>query len=529
MNTEEVSQYIEDMPNEVLEKFQFSMPWQFDPEDGGRKDPDGFTPERATVKDEIGAVREILQEECWDKFHKNPQINTSVRGTMGRLAGWGFETTSEILEIQEAIEQVEEDPRNRLYTYMPKYVGRFNVEGELFLPLTAHTDGFVEVDFYDPASVTGGEDNNGIIFHPKKTNMPLFYLIGTGADAEQIPSIFIARYPELIEVAAADKDYDRSKQQGSRSRKAIYKKFGGYRRFIVSIDKGLITTRAIAYLRTTIEWLNHYENLKKYEIDHKKSSGAYVWVVKITDARAFKTWMKMSDADREKTGIMVKKTPGSTLVLPPGMEIQAISPQLTSISEQDTDILHMATSGLNEPEDVTTGQAKGTYASIKASRGPMSDRISDEIAYWHRFLIHDFWGGIFFLKASMGKFPFSFKVREAYKWDKNQKAVFKERAYRPEKLIDVSYPVSEMIDFEARAKGLLGVKHGNVSDNLGIPHSEVARRIGFSGYGRLRLKSATEEERYPKLVLGIDQESLQEQAEAEPKRPTPKKPANTEE
>ena len=73
---------------------------------------------------------------------------------------------------------------------------------------------------------------------------------------------------------------------------------------------------------------------------------------------------------------------------------------------------------------------------------------------------------------------------------------------------------------------MLGVKHGNVMDNLGIPPSEVARRMGFGGYGRLRLKNATEEKRYPELILGVDQESLQENAEGEPKKQTP---SNTEE
>jgi len=63
-------------------------------------------------------------------------------------------------------------------------------------------------------------------------------------------------------------------------------------------------------MRTTIEWANHYENLKRYEIDHKKSSGSYLWVFSFEDPKAFKTWLSLSPEDRAKTGVYQKKTPG---------------------------------------------------------------------------------------------------------------------------------------------------------------------------------------------------------------------------
>ena len=67
----------------------------------------------------------------------------------------------------------------------------------------------------------------------------------------------------------------------------ICKKLGGYNRFIVAWDRGFLTRRALSYLRTVVEWLNHYETLKKYEIDHKKSCGAYAWTFVFEDVKAF--------------------------------------------------------------------------------------------------------------------------------------------------------------------------------------------------------------------------------------------------
>jgi hypothetical protein len=516
-----------EIPDEILEKISFTMPWQYADASSGMRDEDGFSLQALSgTKDDSKITRDTLQEECWQKFHRNPQVNTSVRGLMGRLTGLGFETTSENQQIQEVIEETELDPRNRLYHFWPKFVGRSNVEGELFLNCTVHLDGFIEVDFIDPANIAdNGDDDSGIIFHPDKPTMPLFYnIVKNGKPTAQIPSIFVARYPELISLAKKHDDWDTKLQRGCKSRKHKYRVFKGYYRFIIAWDKSLITRRAVSYLRTTLEWLNHYENLKKYEIDHKKSSGSYMWVFRFTDARMFKLWLTLSDEDRRKTGIASKKTPGGTLVLPPGVEVECKNPQLTSIREQDTDILQMVSSGMNEPDDVMTGTSKGTFASVKASRGPMSDRTSDEIAYFDRFLKYDFWSGIFFLKSKIADFPSVFSVREAYMFA-NQKPKFKEFKRRPEQLVDISYPSSEVIDFEARAKGLLGVKHGPVAETVGLPNTEVARRLGIGSYGRQRLRKATEDDRYPKLEyeMGVDAESLQEKKEGEPGKPSTSK------
>lgn len=520
MNQDEIFKYLEDMPDEVMQNLQFSMPWQYGNEDAPVRDEDGFSPSMTVGKEETALTQQTLQAECFRKFHKNPHVNTSVRGLVGRLTGLGFETTSEVFDIHQTIKEIELDPRNRLYNFWPKYVGRMNIEGELFLILTIHVTGFVEVDFLDPASLdNAGDDDTGIIFHPNKTVMPLFYLIkGAGGKKRQIPSIFIARYPELLKVAAESKHFRANETTKSKSRKKIFRKnFKGYNQFVVSFDKGFVTRRAVSYLRTTIEWINHYENLKKYEIDHKKSSGAYLWVFKIEDAKAFRIWMSMSKEDKRKTGIMTKKTPGGSLLLPPGISVEVKNPNLTSIKEQDTDILQMVASGLNEPEDILTGTNKGTYASVKASRGPMSDRTADEIAFFQRWLIHDFWGAVFFLKSKMGKFAPVFKRREATGFDKNKNPIFNNVKYRPEELIDISFPVSETIDFEGRAKGLLGVKHGPVAEQAGIANSEVAKRLGFGGYARQRLIKATEDDKYPELVyeMGVDAETVQEKVEGE--------------
>lgn len=499
---------------------QFSVPWQYDAELNGRPqiDADGFVVKGTGSL--TGLSREQLHKKIYQKFYFNPHVNTSTRGLVGRIVGSGFETVSEIPEIEEAIEETEEDYRNRLYDYWPKFLARTFLSGELFLCFTCHDDGFIEIDYLHPDVIDDGQAENGIIFHPNKTRMPLVYCLKDKEKEidEHIPSIYMARYPELWKIAKKQDGFNFKKLAGSRShyRKKTFKSIGGYYRFIVSWDLGLITNRSTSHLMTILEWLNHWENLKKYEIDHKKSSGAYVHVVRFTDVKSWVTWLGLSDEQRAKTGIAAPKTPGGTLVLGPNMEHKIENPTLPKISESDSDIMQMISSGLNEPADVTTGQAKGTFASVKASRGPMSDKVSDEKTYFGRWLRFDFWGNVFFLKSKISDFPEKFKVKKGTHFE-NKEAVIKEVDKKPEKCIEIIFPVSAIEDIESLAKATLGVKHGSLYDTAGIPNEEILKRMGFGGYGKLRLKQAEEKEKYPDTVLTVDQERLQEQT-LEPKK-----------
>ncbi|RJR46025.1 MAG: hypothetical protein C4576_11390 [Desulfobacteraceae bacterium] len=499
---------------------QFSVPWQYAPSGSEQqRDSDGFPLSAGSSKEATPIDRQTLHAHIWGKFHSNPHVNTSTRGLVGRICGNGFATASDITEIDDAIDETETDYRNRLYDYWPKFVTRGFIGGELHLCFTCHDDGFVEVDFIDP-DVIEGEPEHGIIFHPRKTRMPLVYCIkDTDNDIEEhIPSIYLARYPELYRVAKAQDGFSAKMLDPSRTRKRSFRSVGGFYRFIVSWDLGLITKRSTSHLQTILQWLNHWETLKMYEIDHKKSSGSYVWVVKFTDVKSWITWLNLTDEERAKTGIAAAKTPGGTLVIGPNMEVEAKMPQLPKISGGDSDVMQMISSGLNEAQDVTTGESKGTFASVKASRGPMSDRISDEMVYFERWLRYDFWGNIFFLKGEIAEFPKTFDVEEAVDFDKNQEPVFKVRKKKPERCLDITFPISEIENTEGQAKALLGVKHGSLNDTAGIPNEVLMRKMGFRGYKRLRLQKATEDKKYPKTILAVDQEQHQELTEAEPSK-----------
>ena len=484
-------------------------------------DEDGFV---ISGKEDLRDLHE-WQQVCWDKATTNPQISSHVRDLMGRMAGWGFEFfSSKSYDVQEMINEIVDDPRNSIYQMMPKFIARTEIEGELFLCLTLHPDGFIEIDFIPPSMIKGGGDkNSGIIFHPTKQNFPLFYLVHFENDSSQdkhalIPSINICYYPELENLVKSHSDYkvDRLKHaKASAPGKAPYDKTAGYQRFMIHWNKGYMTKRNVSHIRTTIEWINHYEVLKKYEIDHKKSSGAYLWVIKMEDVKSFRNWLQMSEADRKKTGIMQPKDPGGTLVLPPGMSLECVNPKLPNISDQDTDIMQMVSSGLQRPQDTILGDYRSTYASVKASQGPQGDRINDELHYFKLFLIYDFWRPICYLTSlARSNFAYERSFQEVVEF-KNKKPIKKKVTYPVYKLIDINLPTSRLEDVESIAKSLLGSKHASIVDTLGIPRDVVARRLGFSNYLALRRAKATEDEMLPETLSVMDQEGAQERAEGE--------------
>lgn len=500
----------------------FTMP---DGSKGMVVDEDGF-PLVARVADDSSEGIAQLQRECWKKYNSNPQVYTSVDDTGGYLAGAGFEFYSEFEDVQEFIYKIMTDSRNRLYSFFEKFVMRAEIEGELFLCATVHTDGFIEIDFLPPNSLHAGNDHKGIIYHPNKSSMPLYYAVDIKQEngtikTFAIPSIYVSEFPgDMVDKFKNHKLIkDGTYKIYGRSMKNAYKKLGGFQTFIISWDRSLFTDRNISHLRTVVEWANHYEELKRYEIDHKRSSGSYLWVATFEDINSFRKWVNLTDDEREATGFYKPKTPGGMVVLPPGMKMECKNPNLTKISDADTDIMQMIISGLNKSEDMVTGSNSGTYASVKASRGPEADRKEMKTERFRRFLVYDFWKQLFRIHSIMNeKFKLFRKAEIVKGFDESKEPINGKKMMPIWESMEITFPTSEVNDIESAAKGLLGVKHGSVVDTLGIPPSVVAKRLGFRNYSRMRLQHAAEDAKYPALASAVDaadSEAQQENKELE--------------
>lgn len=525
---EEGVQAILDAPEKDLKELMFTVLPSGMFGEGGRPlvDDEGFPVLGGGYTEQLVTNIIQLQRECWKKFNTNPQISTAITDNAGIVCGKGFEISSPYEDVKKLINTLIKDSRNRLYANLKKYYTRAEIEGELFLAVTAHNDGFVEIDFMHPQKLIK------TYYHPSKSTLPLFYAFKVMMEKNglieekivHIPSIYVFEMQNLVPIMEKHPEWKQNPDRAYRRNKRKFSKTGGYQTFIISWDKGLFTERNVSQMSTIIEWANHYENLKRYEIDHKRSSGAYLWTITFEDVKAFKRWISLSDEDRAKTGVMQKKTPGGTLTLPPGMKLEVKNPQLSKISEADTDILHMITSGLNKPEDMVTGQSSGTYGSVKASRGPESDRNANRKNDFEIFLRQDFFRHIFAMSAAFTSLKLEREEDVVIDFKNGTEKMGKETVPIWESM-EIIFPASEVSDLEGMTKALLGVKHGSLSDVLGIPHSVIAQKLGFGNYRSLRLQNATEGKKYPELVNAaeVDSDTIDGATESkllEKKKPT---------
>lgn len=537
-NYDAVLAELDSLSDAALNHLMASTPWQGNPPGDlapslstrPLMDEDGFSI-GAGVSGELSYVNFArLQEMCWQKFETNPFVFTTVLDVTGRLAGYGFSQHSSYPRADAMMGDTWTDPRNNLVMNFSKYMARSFIQGELFLPVTLHPDGFVEVDFMSPSVIKGFDNGSGILMAEGKPMFPLMYRIEENTGNEKfIPSINLAYYPELWSQVKKNKHFKMSKVFGSGQSDPAYKELNKCRTYMVQFDQGFVTQRNVGRVRVTLEWLEYYTDLKKFEMDHKKSSGAYLWTIAIEDRQAFRMWLAMSDEEREKTGLLQKKVPGGTVMLPPGFTMSCNNPNLSSISNQDSDILRMISAGLNTPEDVMTGSNAGqTYSGAKLSRGPLADRIKDHVVEVDRWLIHGFWRGALWLHHKATGMPWEYKIRKAYKFE-DKKPKFKNIMTEAHKTIEINFPISEMGDLEAKARAFMGVKHGSVIETLGLSRTEVANSMGTQNYHQSRLDLATEDERYPKLLTAAEIEMMQSKdGEAGLEKPvTAKKPEET--
>jgi hypothetical protein len=466
-----------------------------------------------------------LQKELLQKYFNNPQISSTTRDYIGRMTGHGFSVYSDVQEVDEKLKWIFNDYRNRLHTMLPKFAGRAFVQGELFLVLTIHSDGFVEVDMMSPETLDRvGYSGSGKILHPQKPAMPLAYQFefednnGSGMNRKEIiPSIFVARYPELDAVLKDTTEYKSSVAVKPEKTTGKFKELK-YNKFVVEWDKGLLTSRNISHIASVLTYINYHEALKRLGIDFKKSVSTYVWAVEIDDPKAFRQWLSLSDEEKAATGIMARKEAGSTIILPPSMKLKAMNPQLPKLSGDDQDVLLQVMSGLNVSDDSLMGTSGRNKSGLSETHGTQSDRTSDEIASFERFLRWDLFGNILYLISKVDKsFKYEYKLKKVVDF-KNKKPVKRFVAYTAPELVEFTFPTSQNQAFGDRVSGYLGVKHGDLSSSLGIPKSVIAKELGLSSYEELRKQAAEEEDKYPELVPYEDQESVQEKNEAEPAR-----------
>jgi len=494
---------IDEFAPEIIDQLALTnRPWTTQPTNT-LYDEDGF-PINPNKHKETQSLQQ-LQASCWEKVQNSPHLSGYVNDTAGKICGNGFSIDAFDQRIQTVVDEILTDPRNDFILNTPMYISRHLIEGELFLPMTIHPDAFCEIDFIDPAYIKGGsEDNTGIISHPTKPQVRLAYIIERPDKKPiTIPSTYLLHYPNAIKLIP--KQY-RDRIPTTTNRK--YKKINNIANYMIEWKRGYVTKRNLSQIKSTLEWLNYYELMKKIEVDYKRSATSYLWVVKFEDKAAFRLWMSMTEEEQRRTGLMAQKSPGGQLILPPGMTISCEAPRLSTITDEDRDLLHFVTAGLGVDASTLTGDYNAnTYASAKMARTPLSDRISAYATYFERFIKYELFRSVFIAKNIINGTKIDYKVKQVVKFlDKEPRS--RNVIKKAWELIDVSFPLDDVADLEAKAKAFLGSKHGSLPDTLGISKETIAKRLGFGAYAKEVYKYWSEKEYMPDLPVDEFRENL---------------------
>lgn len=485
-------------------------------------DPDGYPIGDGSGLIEMltGTVEELdklgldaLRDESWRQYKTSPFIQPSVHDARDSLCGHNFEVTSPNSAIKKVIDGFWYHPLNEINKRIKQFVLTKKVTGELFLILTINKQaGLVEVDMVPPERITGIGDNNcGILFHSRKTRLPLVYNIRfDNGDEEHVPSTKVAYSPDLIKdlynEESESKGFDKAKLKASKG-----DGIGGFKRFMVEWEGPCLAQRSTSYLRSVLVWNNFFTILKLAEIDHKRAMSAFCYAIKPETLEAWEAWVELPYEKKLETGLLTEKKSGSTIELPFGYDMKILCPQLPSLTGNDNDLIELLSGGLNTARDSMTGSSVETYAGVKLSRGNISDRVKADQEEFERFCKFDLLQPILFIYVNLFGLPNSFTNRECIGYEHasdegKPKPIFDDVQRKVHiggdirKLITISMPIMTLEPVESQTKAWLGTKPAGADESLGISKKTIAEKLGISDYHAERMARDTEEACYPPLV-----------------------------
>lgn len=477
-----------------------------------------------------------IQAKCWELYRTFGPVNASTNSKADYAAGSGFGADSDNLDIRLYLKDFFYSYRNRLYATLPGWVIRMLGEGELFLLIAFDKEAKATVRVIEPSRIGRDTVNDGLITDPDDVTQTIWYEYYTttlnGSELEYIPDIRVVFDPSLLAKVDIDRKLSENSWGGNK-----FKAIGGYNRFILHW-KNLTGIpeykRDISALATVLEAVNLYWNAIKWQLDHKKAQCAYTNVLTFDDTPAGKVawqiWNRLTDEEKAKSGLTKQLTPGSTIVLMPGLKFDVKAPQLTKITGENQDILNIAGAGARTPQDLWQGQASGaTHASLKSSRSPLEMEIENLQYKLGNLVKYEVLRACFFVAAKMGKFPETFEVEEIVDVKKGE-PTFKKIKTEPIELVNLSFPdIKFEQQIEGKVNAYLGSQHAGLT-SIGVSDSKVAKEMGVDNLNALRREQIKERQKFgepkPRPLPGQENNTLK----SNPEKPaTPKQSDKNEE
>lgn len=491
----------------------------------GWQDPDNFATLAITVTEHADLFPEIeayavkpsdtnfrdIQKLCWVQYRTFGPLNASVNSKADYVAQSGFSVYSDIYEIDLFLKDLFYSYRNKLYARIVGWVIRMLAEGELFLLLALDDTGSITVRILEPSKI-GSENEKGLLVDPDDASQTLFYQYKTTDIEEYIPDARFLVEPDYMKEREKALGETLKKELINKITKSKNGKTGGYRRFVLHWKN---LTGIYEYLRdtsslsTVIEWIKLYVKSLKWGLDHKRAQSAYTWGIKFDDGPAGKVawhiWQKMTQAEKDATGLTKPLTPGSRIFLMPGMSLAVYNPNIRQLSGDNQDVLNLSGAGARTPQDLWQGQTAGsTYASVKSTRPPLVAEIENLQSKLGHFLKYEFLRVCLAAKIAHGGSLLTasgkkMKLPETYK-ETIVTEIVNGVATKTKKVdselceaVKFTFPKVQLADTpQDTANAALGSKHAGLH-SIGVSSDTIARMFGVDDLSRERRKKMLED------------------------------------
>lgn len=478
-----------------------------------------------------------IQDETWNKYQNSPVISNAIDTIADLAVGSSFSISSTIPELDTIIRRHVYSQENDLVYAVNGWTRQMLIDGEMFLlgvisepgnRLADEIDDYSDMPFVQflelpPGDFPSDSGDKCFIRSPSNPRMILAYVRkGSNGQEEWIPSWALLERPrermkELRSVEGFQERYLKSSRVPDRKR-GLFRDFGGFYRFILHWPglSGLrYQQRSTAAARTSLEWVNRYEDAVKWRLDYLKAQASWTLVVKFSDTpegrMMWRLWTNMTAAEKDATGLTKVLTPGSRIFAPPGMEIKIENPQLESGTEQNQDLLTHAGAGTGTPQDIFTGNVgNATYGALKATRSPFSMRIAalqDKLDHFLRFSVFRV---ICIVHQRFNQLPKSYPDNRVASME-NGEPTFTTVNLEPWWFIDVEFPPTAIVEDESIIRQFLGSKHPG-AQALGLSRNYMMRRLGITNPDVQAFQRAIEDKKYGDLDLSAPTERVREDA-----------------
>ena len=357
-----------------------------------------------SIRDFTSDTHRELSRMAWSAVMTNPIAAREIFYKTVFVAGKGLRCTSQIPEIQKVLDEFWTSTRNKIPYYVPMYINRYNIDGEVFFALFIDKNtGKVTLRDIEPQEITE------ILFDPDDAAVPVYFRRqfnkSTGAKGAGVlsetkdvwyKSIDCIQHPQLEkEVKLPDNAEVAGKDEAN------------INIFVFHFKNSLLTNRrrGLSTLTNHLPWLREYKDILRTRTGINKARSSFFLDVMIkggTKEQIKAEALKHANPPRPNTCVVH----GDDIVY------SFLTPNIqgTDVQSDLTEIKNMSAIGSMLPADLLGESGKSNYQNSGRTKFPFLRSMEFQQELWEFAFKYGIMWVVVWAATEYGELPESFKV-----------------------------------------------------------------------------------------------------------------------